>query len=194
MSDLISEKKKNLRQEILRIRNDIPKDAHLEKSRRITEGVLTLPAFLGAKIIASFSSIRGEVDMHFINTRMASLKKQLALPRVNADHMTLSFFAVDDLETLVPGAFGILEPNPAHHAEIPYEALDCILTPGAAFDVSGYRLGYGGGYYDRLFSRLSAGIPKIAPAFDCQRVPEVPRDVFDTPVNYLVTEYKIYSF
>ncbi|MGB3561143.1 MAG: 5-formyltetrahydrofolate cyclo-ligase, partial [Geitlerinemataceae cyanobacterium] len=89
---------------------------------------------------------------------------------------------------LQSGAYGILEP----HRDLPQivpESVDLILVPAVACDDRGYRLGYGGGFYDRLFSLPQwAAKPSIAIVFEFARVANVPIDSWDLPLNAICTE------
>ena len=94
---------------------------------------------------------------------------------------------------LVEGFFKIQEPIASSETLIP----DLIFVPCLAFDKLGYRIGYGGGYYDRTFSYLKKIKKKfisVGYAFDDQKVLEVPKDSFDMRLNYVITENSIYSF
>lgn len=69
-----------------------------------------------------------------------------------------------------------------------------IITPGVAFDSKGYRLGYGGGFYDKLFGQEKVSAYRLAIAFETQRVASLPTDAFDQPVKALITEAKVIIF
>jgi 5-formyltetrahydrofolate cyclo-ligase len=88
-------------------------------------------------------------------------------------------------EPLEPGLFGLQEPVNAQHLLPPVQLL---LVPGLAFDPEGYRLGYGGGYYDALLARLEGGILTVAVGFEAQVTDPLPRSPQDMPVQGLVTE------
>ena len=114
--------------------------------------------------------------------------KRVAVPRVNKATHDLEFSLLSDLERdVAPGYRGIPEPH-AHCAPLAREAIDWVLVPGVAFDCAGQRLGYGGGYYDRLLSGLSARVPRIAGAYELQLVDHVPHAAHDLGVDVIVTE------
>ncbi|MEJ7556308.1 MAG: 5-formyltetrahydrofolate cyclo-ligase, partial [Aquificaceae bacterium] len=96
---------------------------------------------------------------------------------------------LEDTTSLSPGAFCILEPSKGK--EVRPEEVELSLIPGIAFDKAGYRIGYGKGYYDRLFERL--GGLKVGVCYEFQVLEEVPRDDWDMPVDLVVTEEKIYQ-
>ena len=93
---------------------------------------------------------------------------------------------------LIPGKFGVMEPKYLSKDLFP----EIILTPCLAFDKNGFRLGYGGGYYDKNFSYFKSMNHKfisIAVAFDDQKVDEVVHDSLDQKINYILTEKKLYK-
>ena len=89
-----------------------------------------------------------------------------------------------------PGYRGILEPDPAL-PRVDVGAIDWVLVPGVAFDAAGRRLGYGGGYYDRLLALMPPATPRVAGAFDVQLVPVVPAAPHDLVVDTLATESRL---
>jgi 5-formyltetrahydrofolate cyclo-ligase len=111
----------------------------------------------------------------------------VVLPRVDTTRRMLVLHEVHDLaRDVAPGYRGIPEP----HAGAPLVAPDAIgfaLVPGVAFDAGGRRLGYGGGFYDRLLPLLPAGVARVAGAFDLQLVDRVPAALHDLTVDVVVT-------
>ena len=104
----------------------------------------------------------------------------LAFPRATADG--LAFFADRELQ---PGLFGALEPP----GTTPAPAPDLILVPGLAFDRAGFRLGRGGGFYDRFLASLSEPRPVLCGVcFSCQILPAVPREPHDSRMDYLLSD------
>jgi 5-formyltetrahydrofolate cyclo-ligase len=86
------------------------------------------------------------------------------------------------------GFYGIKEPMEEYVRPTSSEQLDLIIVPAVAYDRRGYRIGYGGGYYDRFLSSLDKDIVTIGIAFDIQIVGEVPVQPFDIPVDMVITE------
>lgn len=116
--------------------------------------------------------------------------KTLVLPRVNRHERRLDLYEIQDLECdLKPGTWGILEPDLRACPEVAPDAIDFVLVPGIAFDPEGGRLGYGGGYYDKL---LGEGFPTLPPlvagAFEVQMVEAIPLQEHDVRVGRIVTE------
>ncbi|MDR0531651.1 MAG: 5-formyltetrahydrofolate cyclo-ligase [Oscillospiraceae bacterium] len=107
---------------------------------------------------------------------------QVYLPKCTPDAREMTFYAVEDWDGLRPGAYGIPEPRaalPARHATL-------CLTPGLAFDREGYRLGYGGGYYDRFLAGFSG--ESVGVCYEAFFMERLPRGAFDRPVGRVLTE------
>ena len=118
--------------------------------------------------------------------------KQVLLPRVNKAGRHLELFRIENLDNdVAPGAYGIREPIPerCRHFDAPGE-IDLILLPGVAFDRTGGRLGYGGGFFDKLVAHLPRRPVLIAGAFALQVIDAVPQESTDHRVDWLVTEHE----
>lgn len=186
--------KKSLRKQIMTMRSLFPIDERIQAENSVFDFVTQLPEFQTAKTISSFVSFGNEISMSRLNSYILSLNKTLALPYIEPKTKTMLFYEVDILSELVQNTFGILEPNPSIHRLVDYKTIDCVLTPGVAFDAHGYRLGYGGGFYDRFFSQIEKTIPKIGIAYELQKVEALPVESYDYPIHKLITEKGIVSF
>lgn len=179
--------KKELRRRMRAIRNALPADVRAGRSAAIVQKVLTLDEYVEADVVAGFSSLSTEVDVSgFIDAALGA-GKRVALPRIDEEQLTLR--EIDGSTELERGAFDVLEP-PQSCAMVADRDVRFILTPGLAFDPRGYRLGYGGGYYDRLLPRLSAACA-CAVGFDFQLVSELPNMRHDVQVRIVVTDARI---
>jgi 5-formyltetrahydrofolate cyclo-ligase len=115
--------------------------------------------------------------------------KTLVLPRVERAQRALKLHAVRDPDTeLRAGVWGIREPRPDLCAEITPETVEFVLVPGVAFTARCERLGYGGGYYDRLIPRFAASAPLVVAAYAMQIVPALPVTPCDRSVDLVLTE------
>jgi 5-formyltetrahydrofolate cyclo-ligase len=116
--------------------------------------------------------------------------KILLLPRVNHQKGLVDIYRVrDPIRDLLAGTWGIREPKPDRCARVNPYAIDFVLVPGLAFDARGGRLGYGGGFYDKLLADgLSPCAWLVAGAFESQMVEKVPVDEHDVPMDVVVTE------
>jgi len=185
-----------LRKEILARRDALTVEHRRAKSCQITKKVASLVEFATAESVLLFASFGSEVDTWPLIHHALQAGKTVALPAVAVDKGNKRLVIrriTDTTNDLFPGTWGIMEPAEAC-PELKIAALDFILLPGVAFDQRGYRLGYGGGYYDRLI----AGLPQntgdrglVAVAFELQIVPQVPTSDFDLPIPVIVTEKRI---
>jgi 5-formyltetrahydrofolate cyclo-ligase len=117
--------------------------------------------------------------------------KTVALPRVDGAARMLELHAVTDIAAdTAAGYRGIPEPL-ATCPPVAVESVDWVLVPGVAFDLAGRRLGYGGGYYDRLLALLPPDTPRLAGAFDLQIVAHVPAARHDLIVDAIATETRM---
>ena len=157
---------------------------------QIIRRIMDLPEFLSLvpadAVVALFSPIRMEVDLlsHIGLVREKGI--QAALPRMCGD--TLVFSKVQDVQSLCPGVFGIMEPQP-ENAEAKQQDLFAICLPGLAFDRTGARLGYGKGYYDRCLKSKAGGRHPIliGVGYDFQLIESVPQEAHDQRLDYIVT-------
>jgi 5-formyltetrahydrofolate cyclo-ligase len=144
-----------------------------------------LPPVVAAGTLCSYLAVGREVETRGIITQALLAGKRVALPRTVTAEQRLALHAVEDLHDLVPGPYGILEP-PAANPELAPAEVDVFLVPGCAFDAHGGRLGYGGGFYDRLLATAPGW--RIALTYAAQIIPRVPMGATDLPVDLLVTE------
>jgi len=178
--------KKKIRKEVLAVRDRMPLEERRVKSQAIEQRLFTLPEFQAAGTVLFFASFRSEVETAPMIRRALSAGKRVILPRVNGGKLDLFEIFNYDHDT-APGCWGIPEPRIAE--QVPIDAVDIIVLPGAAFDEQGNRVGYGGGYYDKLLS--ASAKMTVALAFESQIVPHVPADHHDIPVQTVVTEQRV---
>jgi 5-formyltetrahydrofolate cyclo-ligase len=134
-----------------------------------------------------YVAFRGEVDTYPIAGRLISDGKVVCLPRTDVSGQTITPAFWDGRQaSLVRGAYGILEPSAEVEVFSPLE-IDMVLVPALAFDRSGYRLGYGGGYYDRFLPRCRPDALTAGVGFDWQVLDSVPHEPHDIPLKALIT-------
>ena len=161
-------------------------------SQILSNHLKNLINFDNYKIIASYISIKSEISTHFLNEFILYNNKTLCLPVIKKNSETLIFRKYDLDTELISGKFGVMEPSELNNELLP----EIILTPCLAFDKNGFRLGYGGGYYDKTFVYLRNNKHRfitIAVAFDGQKVNEVVHENFDQKINYILTEKELYK-
>lgn len=147
-----------------------------------------LPGFAGAKTVLLFVAALPEEPPTLRLFDLAyRLKKTILCPRVDRVGRRLSIHQINDRDSeLVPGTLGIPEPHRGL-PEVAPASIDWALVPGLAFDERGFRLGRGGGYYDRLIPLLRPDAFCWAICFTCQLLPELPVEVHDAPLDGIST-------
>jgi 5-formyltetrahydrofolate cyclo-ligase len=174
-------------------RRDTLTSAERERaSASISERAIAIVEDSGARVIAAYMPIWSEVDVRPVISWAHDNGLTVVLPAV-IDKTTIAFRRHEEGGPLDEGRFGTQAP-PAH-AEIVRP--DLIVSPTIAFDRTGMRLGYGGGFYDRAFAKLrEGGEPPILVglAFAAQEVPAIPAERHDVRMDWIVTENEALDF
>ncbi len=165
--------KQAIRQAIQEIRDLIPSEIRKAKTQEIAERFYSLKEYCNAKNILIYYPFRSEIDTTVIIIRAISDGKRVILPRVSGKELEL-FYVEDIKKDLKPGAYGIMEPDRDLCIPAGYTEPDIAVIPGVGFDRHKNRLGYGGGFYDRLIPKLSKNIQKIALCFQIQIIDCIP--------------------
>jgi len=174
--------KRALRSQIVAARDALPLPEQQAQSRLLSQRLIEHPKFIAAATVLAYASFASEVRTGELLAACLSCGKRLVLPRVNRALRRLELYVVTDLAAdLAPGTWGILEPRPDRCTPvIDRAAIDVVLVPGAAFTPKCERMGYGGGFYDRLLEGWPGKGHFMALAYDAQIVdalPQVPTDV-----------------
>jgi len=140
-----------------------------------------------ASVFALYREVRGELPCKFIAERLMKNKKQVCYPKVASEE--LSFYYVEDMTSdFEEGSYGILEPKNGL-TEVSLDDIDVLIVPAIAYNDEGVRLGQGGGYYDRLCSKLenSGKMPLIIGiCYDFQINSGIPVEDHDMCVDVLL--------
>ena len=175
-----------LRRTLLKQRQSMPVQEWQEKSDRICSHLQSSPLFTRAQTILAYFSFRQEPDLSPLFT---DTKRRWGFPRT--ENKSLVWHSWQPGESLQTGAYGIFEPHPDSPTLQPNE-VDLILVPAVGCDVQRYRLGYGGGFYDRLLSSAQwASKPTIGVVFDFAYLPQLPIDPWDKPLQAICTEIEL---
>ena len=191
--------KASLRRYFSDLRRGLTPDERHAAETAIYKSLFSLPVWREAVTVCGYISVRGELNTHPILERAAAEGKRIALPvtvtSAREGRMVFRALPNGDFDRLTPARFGIPEPDescPAlTHADLT-RAL--ILVPALAFDEAGYRLGWGGGYYDRFLDNLrEADIPvaTVGLVFSACRAELLPREDHDIPVHTVIDERRI---
>ena len=136
-------------------------------------------------VVAAFASMPDELDTGPLLARLHALGHPLCLPVMQGKTRPLAFRAYAPGDAMDTAIWGIREPKP----DRPLLTPDVLLVPVLAFDGDGWRLGYGGGYYDRTLRALRRARPIVAIglAYDAQQVDAVPHLDYDERLDWVLT-------
>ncbi|MGV8934865.1 MAG: 5-formyltetrahydrofolate cyclo-ligase [Gallionellaceae bacterium] len=192
--------KRGLRQSIIAARQKMAAADRFRLSSEITQHILDLAEYKQAEIVLGYMSFGAEFVTTAWVQQVLHDGKQLLLPKVNSSTKQLDLYRITSLQQdLAAGVWEIPEPLAEHCERVEMLTdIDFVLLPGVAFGRDGSRLGYGGGYYDKLLERIacadgsSAGKPAlVAAAFSMQLVGEIPQEPTDRKVEWLLTENEV---
>lgn len=178
--------KKLLRNQVRHSLQEMDSEQFKLSSLHIKRKLFKEPSVLEGKTIAITISNKQEVDTKEIIESLWILKKKVVVPKCNPVDRSMNFYEIENFNQLENVYMDLLEPNPECTKLVPSENIDCIIVPGIVFDIKGYRIGYGGGYYDRYLSQFKGIL--ISLAFNIQIRKNVPVEDFDIPVDLILTE------
>lgn len=188
MPENIPKLKKQLRQSCREIRASLGQDYQHKASLMICRHIEAWSVFQKAAVILSYLPMLAEVDL--LSLMENNPQKNWLVPRILTQGRMI--FHPYDPERLLQHRFGMLEPDPALPV-IPADQVELVLTPGLAYDQHGWRLGYGGGFYDRFLSGQHT-LVSLGVTYQALLQTNLPHQEYDVPVQYLVTENGVKSF
>jgi len=157
-----------------------------ELSRKLAGVFLDRIPIPAGAVVSAYIAIGEEADPSPLLEALRARGHAIALPRVVGRGKPLDFHLYEAGAALVPGGFGLSEPG----RDWPKRDPDVLVLPLLAFDASGYRIGYGAGFYDRTLSKLRAerDVLAVGYAFSVQEFPDLPHDDYDERLDWVVTE------
>jgi 5-formyltetrahydrofolate cyclo-ligase len=184
--------KNSLRNEYKKRRRGIARPDYEAASAAIASRLLSLPETRSARLVLSYVAHGREADTRGALAALVAEGKIVITPagRDPARALTCFHFLTHDDPLLDEAWAPGYEPTAVCDAVILGE-VDLFVVPGIVWDTDGYRIGYGGGYFDRLLAEASPGAALVGLAYDWQIVDRVPRDSWDVPVNCIITESRI---
>ncbi len=188
-SDLL-QRKQRVRAEALAVRENLDSRLRAEKSTLIAQRLMRLELFQNAQCVFVYISVRSEVQTYAILTAALEQRKTVCVPLIDPEKKEMHACVIRDLSRdLQPGIMGIPEPDRDSCPVIESGDIDCAIIPGLGFTVQGYRIGYGGGFYDRFLGDWSGA--SCALAFEEQIVSNLPFDPdHDVAVGHIITEQR----
>lgn len=196
-TDPVAARKAEIRKTVLARRDALTPSVRTDLSQRISARLLALERFRAARTVLAYLSFGSEFDTRALVDDVLAQGKTLLLPRVDRATRRLVLHRVTNVtHDVAPGTWGILEPRTTC-AEAKLSDADWVLVPGVAFTANCERLGYGGGFYDRLISgnesARTAQPTLVAAAFDPQIVAQLPTSATDRRVDFVITETAMYA-
>ncbi|HIT18992.1 MAG TPA: 5-formyltetrahydrofolate cyclo-ligase [Candidatus Fimivivens faecavium] len=183
----LKEYKNELRRQQKAFRSSLPTGKKRTADERIARRLFSLPQYREAKLVLIYVSTAIEVDTRKIIRRALAAGKQVAVPRCVAGTRLMEFYRIGGIEELSPGAFGVLEPEPDPANKVTDFSNSICVVPALGCDLKGYRLGYGGGYYDRFLSGYGGCKALIIYKFGILK--KLWHGRYDVPVHFVITEY-----
>lgn len=187
----ISNKKKQIRREKLKIRREMNIEEKSNYDKVIKDKFFESSFYKESENIFIYISYDSEINTKDIITRAIKEGKKIYVPRTEFSTKLMNAVRIENFDNLVESRYGILEPKKDEPFIDPND-LDLIVVPGVAFDKNGGRVGYGAGYYDRYFKRINnenkSKIVKLALAYDFQLMDKVPTDEEDVLIDAVMTE------
>jgi len=188
MSDVIYQPKKQLRRQCRRVRDALAAEQRRKASELICDQIGNWEVFKRGEVISTYMPMRGEVDVTPLLVRHP--EKCWVLPRIVPGEGHRMVFHAYISSAMVRHRYGMLEPA-VDWPLVPNESIQLALVPGLAFDRQGWRLGYGGGYYDRFLKKypgISVGV-----TFEALLLAGLPHDEHDVHMDYIATESGLFK-
>lgn len=190
----IRKHKTEIREYYLEKRHALTEEFRRENNEKICRNMISSATFRYADTILMYYPKDEEIDLRPIAEAAIAAGKKIAFPRCNPDDHSMVFHYVKSFDELMPGSYNIMEPSedaPAFSlSETETSNVVCIV-PAVVFDKRGYRIGYGGGYYDRYLSGFHG--TKVGMAYRDFIVNSVPHGRFDLTVDVLMSERGLYA-
>lgn len=193
--------KEKVRKKAVETRDSIDEESRQQKSEEIAKKILEADWFKEADIVLSYHAFRSEVEVDALNRAVLTQGKKLYLPKTYVKEKQIRFFEITDLSILKRGYQKIWEPT-GEEPEFSFETVKeeqkkvLMIMPGTAYDARGYRMGYGGGYYDRYLNAHEAewkmiDFMTVFAAFSEQKMILIPGERCDVKPDVIVTEKEI---
>jgi 5-formyltetrahydrofolate cyclo-ligase len=183
--------KSEIRKKAIKNRSSLSNADVRSMSKKISRLLFEQTVFKQAKTVLFYASFNNEVLTDEMIGQAVKEGKIVGLPVVDEEKKMLKVKQVNCLDNLNKECLGIRQPS-NDFPDISPSKIDVVIVPGCCFDKKGFRVGYGGGYYDRFLSGLK--VIKIGLAFESQIVDSLPVELHDQQLNGLITEKKLYNF
>ena len=178
--------KRHIRKRLLEERERLGAAQVRQKGAAATRRLMENDLYRRAHCLSCYVSVKNEVHTHALIRSAIHAGKRVAAPVLTSRPGEMIHREVHGLEDLELTRFGLLQPPEKEGIPVSVDAFDLIVVPVVAFDRRGYRIGFGGGYYDRFLAAASA--PSVGLAYDFQAVDRIPSEPNDVPLDKVFTE------
>lgn len=188
----IKAEKAEIRNKYKQLRSEIPPEKKEHDDREILERLVRLKQYDRCRLLLTYVSTQQEVDTYGLIRYALEQGKQVAVPVCNTSDYTIDFYRILSLNDLRPASYSLMEPDPDKSEKISdFQDAVCIV-PGFVFDMGGYRLGYGKGYYDRFLREFNGDVIGVCYSSFLHNL--LPHGYYDRPVDLLVTDKFVKSY
>tara|TARA_B110000196_G_scaffold208206_1_gene178490 strand:- start:16 stop:627 length:612 start_codon:yes stop_codon:yes gene_type:complete len=185
----ITQAKNEIRQDIIKKRGELGGLEKNEKSLAISKRLFGMDEFKKSKTVFCFLSTLFEVQTEKIIRESLRLGKHVLVPLLDPEEGNLQASRIPSMDIdFMIGKYGIKQPTLKSRDIVACSNIDFVVVPGLAFDNIGNRIGYGAGFYDKFFKKISSGVTRVAVSYDFQLLNLVPHSDLDEPVHFLITE------
>lgn len=178
--------KSQLREMVKKQLEELHSDTFIKGCADIHRHLFTYSKWNKAKTIAVTISRGREVDTKNIIEEAWKERKNVVVPKCDPKSNTMTFRRIESFFQLETVFFGLREPIVSKTIPVKPKEIDLMIVPGLCFDQEGYRIGFGGGYYDRYLEKYHGDTLSLA--FSCQLFKRLPRELHDVPVDGIITE------
>ncbi|GAK03386.1 5-formyltetrahydrofolate cyclo-ligase [Geomicrobium sp. JCM 19037] len=183
----MDQQKKDIRKHITAQLSQLSQNDKEKRAEPLIEQLLMDPFIKEASTVGITLSTAQEIPTQPVIEKLWEAGKHVLIPYAHRNRV-LTFHQYTKHTKLMRSTYGILEPDP-HDSKDESERLDVVIVPGIAFDCDGFRLGYGGGYYDAFLSRTN--VKTISMLYHFQYIHKLPRERHDIPVQKLIVEKRL---
>jgi 5-formyltetrahydrofolate cyclo-ligase len=186
--------KPHIRAEIRAKRDALSDKERAAGARRIVERLLHHPDVHRARTVLLYASYGSEVHTDDLAKELIKRGKAVAFPKITSVAGLMTLWRIKNLDALIPHKHGIRAPDVTRSQPIEPITVDCVIYPGLAFTKGLSRLGQGGGYYDRLSTKIADNCARIGVCFETQLVDALPQETHDAKLHWVVTEVTVYPY
>ncbi|MGM7701987.1 5-formyltetrahydrofolate cyclo-ligase [Pseudalkalibacillus sp. Hm43] len=187
----MKERKKALRKDMQKRLSELTPDVRANETEQIRQQLFATDQWKQAATIGVTVSRGNEIDTYPIIEKAWSEGKTVAVPKCHAKDYSMDFRKLESFDQLEVVYFGLREPIVEKTTQIEPNEMGLLIVPGLLFDKSGYRVGFGGGFYDRYLDRFTG--TTVSLLHSVQLHDEIPRESFDQPVDFLIFPDRVHQ-